>query len=130
MDEEKRKREKLRRQDHERLRTTKTACSICGETIPACFDDHHEDQRRYGPSKVRRCKNCHAILTSLQRLHPKPIWDPPHELERIAHALYNEADECEVKAMRKRRQADTLMEYVRKECPFEDENTSPDGNER
>ena len=126
MDEDTLRYERVVRKAQERARSTNAACFICGERNPICFQSHHLSGQRFGEEQKHICLNCHAILTRLQLDHPKPIWDPPDELERLAHALLNEADLFLVLSKVRRKQGLMLIERVRSDVPFTKDGESGD----
>lgn len=83
----------------------------------AALESHHIAKRKYGDETKNICKNDHAVLSEMGEDHPQQIFDPPHRLERIAHAKLGLADLFEILIPKLRDDAAWLLDEVRKSVP-------------
>jgi hypothetical protein len=81
-----------RRKAQERIGTQNPKCSICSETNPLCFEEHHIARRRYDGTTITLCKNCHAKASDMQSDHPKFLAGEPTQQESFGRMLLGLAD--------------------------------------
>lgn len=72
MDDREKRIERYKQTRLEALMTNDPICTTCGKSHWAIFEKHHVAGQRYSGVIVLECKNCHAILTALQKGHPSP----------------------------------------------------------
>jgi hypothetical protein len=102
--------------DSSSTRPPRPRCVIDGEADPRVLEFHY-----IGDARIVLCRNCYGKLLDAPR-ERKAIWDPPDELEIIAHALLGEADFLAMLACSRRKFAQLLIDRVRREAPSDGED--------
>lgn len=67
-------------------------CRTCGESHPACLEQHHIAGRAHHDETHPVCRNCHRKLSDQQLDHPATILNPPSFAEIVGHYLLGLAD--------------------------------------
>jgi hypothetical protein len=106
------RRERRRQAAIERLGTNKPACVHCGQNDPRVLEKHHLEGQAFGDTLVPVCRNCHRVLSDLQKDHPDKITEIPDPLELIAHLLLGLADLFELLVDKFREFAAYLIELA------------------
>lgn len=94
-------------------------CIVCGETDPSELEFHS-----IGGYRILLCRKCFGRLCA--RASPRFIWDPPDELEVIAHAVLGQADLLAMLAQAHSKFGHMLLDRVRREAPDEGDLPSVD----
>ena len=92
MDAIERARETRKQRRLEILGTNEPRCAQCGETRWQCIELHHVADHGRDDATVCVCRNCHRVLSDLQKDHPP--FDPGADaaLSAIGHFLLGLAD--------------------------------------
>lgn len=96
-------------------------CILCGEADCPCELEFHS----VGGYRILLCRRCFRRLCG--RASPRFIWNPPDELEIIAHVLLGQADLFSLLAQTHWKFGHMLLDRVRREAP--DEGVSPSVNQ-
>jgi hypothetical protein len=84
-----------------RMGTNHPFCPGCGWRDWRSFEGHHIAGESYSKKVVVFvCRNCHGLLSDMQKDQPDQITDPPSEAECQAHALLGIADMLRLRAAR------------------------------
>jgi hypothetical protein len=117
-------RERRRQQALERLGTNKPWCVMCGFDDPVALELHHVAGRAFDGTLIVVCRNCHRLLSDMQKDHPEPQNQPPSELESILHYLLGRSDVLVQLLQRDREIADRLFALVQRSRTDNDEAES------
>ena len=112
MDEKKLAREARERAAKRRLGTDNPRCATCGCTDWECLEAHHIAGQVYDPTTNVECRNCHRILTDLQKDHAKQSRNPPNFEEGLAHFLLGMADLFELLVGKLREFANKILQKL------------------
>lgn len=108
----------------DKRRLANLACVVCGKR------HRHRLQFRCIGQGVFVCRACHRKFRAAKYKHPKPIWTPPDELERIGRALLAEADLFEMLLNTRRKFGHALIERSRVGALGNGEDDGDDPNGR
>src|SRR4051812_2045366 len=76
-------------------------CPICGWRDWRSFEGHHIAGEGYSKKVIIFvCRNCHGVLSDMQKDQPDRIADPPSIAETQAHELLGFADILRLRAAR------------------------------
>jgi hypothetical protein len=95
------------------------ACLICG-----CAEPNRLSRHSVAGLRVALCQPCCQDLRDRSIPPLTAIWEPPDKLESIAQALLAEADLLSLLAQSRWVIAHALLDRVRREAPF-DSNETP-----
>ena len=87
---------KRERDAKRRLVSEQPRCACCGMEDWRCLEAHHIAGRALDPTTIILCRNCHRVVSDLQKDHPQKIKSSTCLDECLAHFLMGMADMFEV----------------------------------